>query len=248
MAHVPKFGNWESEESVPYTAYFEKARKDKTAGGKTLNPNDPLENPDVHMVTPPATHASRHERARSVGESEVGGQTDSPAHPDAGGRKITGSPLHPRYTGQGRPNSGDSAKKTQKENGGSERTVEHSPLHPHYQARVTNKGVSSPSWERRGSSDGGHGLAPLTPGRSKARSSTRNDDNFDKGAAVPKFGDWDEANPSSADGYTHIFNQVRAEKQVGSAKVPMISTETPAAYGHKEPASGRSSIWCCFGK
>ncbi|CAN6462800.1 unnamed protein product [Victoria cruziana] len=247
MAHVPKFGNWESEESVPYTAYFEKARKDKSTGGKMINPNDPLENPDIQSGASPATHDSKHVRAQSVGESDVGRQTDSPAHPDAGSRKIAGSPLHPRYAGQGRPNSGDAIKKTNKENGGSDR-VEHSPLHPHYQARVTNKGVSSPSWERKGSSEGGHGLAPLTPGRSKARSSARSDDNFDKGAAVPKFGDWDEANPSSADGYTHIFNKVREERHVGSGKVPMISTETPAAYGHKEPSTSRSSIWCCFGK
>jgi RPM1-interacting protein 4 len=33
-----------------------------------------------------------------------------------------------------------------------------------------------------------------------------------RGSAVPKFGDWD-SNPASADGYTHIFNKVREEKQ-----------------------------------
>lgn len=31
--------------------------------------------------------------------------------------------------------------------------------------------------------------------------------------AVPKFGDWDEKNPASADGYTYIFNKVREERQ-----------------------------------
>ena len=41
---MPKFGNWESEENVPYTAYFEKARKGR--GGKIINPNDPQENLD----------------------------------------------------------------------------------------------------------------------------------------------------------------------------------------------------------
>jgi hypothetical protein len=44
-----------------------------------------------------------------------------------------------------------------------------------------------------------------------------------RGSAVPKFGDWD-ANPASADGYTHIFNKVREEKQTTQAG-------KPAAYG-----------------
>lgn len=49
-----------------------------------------------------------------------------------------------------------------------------------------------------------------------------------KGAAVPKFGDWDENNPSSADGYTHIFNAVREERQTGAgARVPGPATELP---------------------
>lgn len=44
-SHVPKFGNWDGE-NVPYTAYFEKARKSNN-GGKLINPNDPEENPDA---------------------------------------------------------------------------------------------------------------------------------------------------------------------------------------------------------
>ncbi|KAK7292443.1 hypothetical protein RIF29_08224 [Crotalaria pallida] len=36
-SHVPKFGNWDSAENVPYSAYFESARKAATA---TINPND----------------------------------------------------------------------------------------------------------------------------------------------------------------------------------------------------------------
>ncbi|CAN4126925.1 unnamed protein product [Withania somnifera] len=44
-SHVPKFGNWDSE-NVPYTAYFENARKGNK-GGKMINPNDPEENPEA---------------------------------------------------------------------------------------------------------------------------------------------------------------------------------------------------------
>ncbi|XP_074377794.1 RPM1-interacting protein 4-like [Apium graveolens] len=34
----------------------------------------------------------------------------------------------------------------------------------------------------------------------------------DHGPVVPKFGDWDESDPSAGEGYTHIFNKVREGK------------------------------------
>lgn len=49
----------------------------------------------------------------------------------------------------------------------------------------------------------------------------------DKGAAVPKFGDWDVNNPASADGFTHIFNKVREERQGGPAQVPGTPNDRP---------------------
>lgn len=47
-SHVPKFGNWDGD-NVPYTAYFENARKEK-AGGITINPNDPEQNPEAFSI------------------------------------------------------------------------------------------------------------------------------------------------------------------------------------------------------
>lgn len=47
-SHVPKFGNWDGDQNVPYTAYFENARKEKV-GGVRMNPNDPEENPEAFM-------------------------------------------------------------------------------------------------------------------------------------------------------------------------------------------------------
>ncbi|PON52174.1 RIN4, pathogenic type III effector avirulence factor Avr cleavage site [Parasponia andersonii] len=49
ISHVPKFGNWENDD-VPYTAYFENARREKPGdGGVRINPNDPEENPEAFM-------------------------------------------------------------------------------------------------------------------------------------------------------------------------------------------------------
>lgn len=48
---------------------------------------------------------------------------------------------------------------------------------------------------------------------------------------MPKFGEWDESNPSSADGFTGIFNKVREGNQLSSTTVPNVSSaETYVNY------------------
>nr|KAJ0209654.1 hypothetical protein LSAT_V11C400181340 [Lactuca sativa] len=47
-SHIPKFGSWDAD-NVPYTAYFDNARKDK-GSGIMINPNDPEENPEAFMA------------------------------------------------------------------------------------------------------------------------------------------------------------------------------------------------------
>ncbi|CAL1354498.1 unnamed protein product [Linum trigynum] len=85
---------------------------------------------------------------------------------------------------------------------------------------------SSPApWERKaaGSSPRPEGHAPQTPARGPPRfrsssAAARFSDASDcSSSAVPKFGDWDEMDPSSADGYTHIFNRVREERHAAAA-------------------------------
>ncbi|KAL0927945.1 hypothetical protein M5K25_002172 [Dendrobium thyrsiflorum] len=129
-----------------------------------------------------------------------------------------------------------------------EHSAEHSPLHHHHQARVANKGgSSSPSWERKISSDGGHGTTSNTPGKSRLRAGGRADESPEEGAAVPKFGEWDEDNPSSADGFTGIFNKVREEKQTSATKVPILTDDsTYLSSYHHEKRSKRSTICSCF--
>ncbi|KAL9252259.1 NOI4-like protein [Drosera capensis] len=39
---------------------------------------------------------------------------------------------------------------------------------------------------------------------------------LDKGRPLPKFGDWDENDPASAEGFTVIFNKARNEKKTGN--------------------------------
>ncbi|KAJ6815811.1 RPM1-interacting protein 4-like isoform X1 [Iris pallida] len=128
--------------------------------------------------------------------------------------------------------------KKERTNGGSDRSVEQSPIHPRNQAKA--------SWERRASSEGTHGAAPGTPGRFKLRTGGRGDESPDKGPTVPKFGEWDENNPSSADGYTQLFNQVREEKQTGGAKVPIVTNDAMYLNSYNQGGSYKSSSCWCF--
>ncbi|XLS54092.1 hypothetical protein HN51_003847 [Arachis hypogaea] len=59
LSHVPKIGNWESD-NVPYTAHFENARRER--GVVMLNPNDPckIQRPSTLLLT-----------LRGVGEVEA---------------------------------------------------------------------------------------------------------------------------------------------------------------------------------
>ncbi|KAJ8749154.1 hypothetical protein K2173_018623 [Erythroxylum novogranatense] len=233
-SQVPKFGNWESEENVPYTAYFDKARKGRTQG-KMINPNDPEETPDLvypmaraELEGPERQGAARQiqEFGRSRDESEPKQFVESPVRPDNMNRKESATQ---RYGGRGETN-----RRAPRQNAGSEHIIERSPLHAH--ARISGKSnTASPVWEGKGH-DSSHG----TPGRSRLR--PRGDESPDRGAAVPRFGEWDE-NPTSAEGYTHIFNRVREEKQAGM--VPGVPNESP--HGNiRRPSPSKSSKSCCF--
>ncbi|XP_057963956.1 RPM1-interacting protein 4 isoform X2 [Malania oleifera] len=233
-SHVPKFGNWESEENVPYTAYFEKARVGRS-GGKLINPNDPQENPDI-FYAPSKTRAEPEELSSEDGDLKQ--VTGSPARYNRAG--LGGYDDSTQHQGGHGLSPGEINRKHPRQSAGSEHGIERSPLHPHYVGRVTGKGsrVSSPSWEGKVSHDASHG----TPGRSRMKPVARSDDSLDKGAAVPKFGEWDETNPSSADGYTHIFNKVREERHTGGTKVPGMDSEP--SYGKINADESHKS--CCF--
>lgn len=67
----------------------------------------------------------------------------------------------------------------------------------------------------------------------------------DKGAAVPKFGDWDVSNPASADGYTHIFNKVREERQGGAGHAPGTPNERPHVI-RNQAGNGKAQVCLQF--
>lgn len=263
MAHsnVPKFGNWESEENdVPYTVYFDKARKNK--GGKMINPNDPQENPDMFRNSapspsppPPAPVSAPTSKPRTRPEKPVGRGALGPT-PDRGMsreegeyRKFTNSPARSENLGQKTANestqqnyggSGMRYGRPARTSAGSEHSIDRSPLHPHYQAKIVEGGSGSPAQERKNSYDSSHG----NPGRSRLKPAIRGAESPDRGAAVPKFGEWDEKDPQSAENFTGIFDKVREEKHTGPGNVSTTPKHPSYVAQNHQPKEKPKK--CCF--
>nr|AEV12220.1 RIN4 [Hordeum vulgare subsp. vulgare] len=234
-AHVPKFGNWDNDGNVPYTLYFDNARKGK--GGKPMNPNDPVENPEAFSSSvvapspnrsfdqarpapalPPASPPPAHHHERRPSDGPAPAPPLSPYHRNAGGEP-------PRRGAGGGRAGGYSV----------EQSPAPSPLHPYGQSKAEHSDGSS------------YGLVANANSvdRSRARAASRGNETPTRGSAVPKFGDWD-SNPASADGYTHIFNKVREEKST-QAKAPGFGKDNVAyGKGARQHDDGyvSSSRWC----
>jgi RPM1-interacting protein 4 len=170
-SHVPQFGNWENENNVPYTVYFEKARQGRTAGGKIINPNDPEENPDllsVYGANPVQSSPSR------------GGMTVEPDEPMGRGavRRAAHERQQSRESSFDSParNNNDNMNRQQRPGGrvrgsvGSENSIERSPLSHH--AKNVGRGGAAPSPAREGknSYDGGSHGTPDRRSRLKSES------------------------------------------------------------------------------
>lgn len=231
-SNVPKFGNWDNEDNVPYTVYFDKARKNKGAGGKLINPNDPQENPEIFasMNPPPpaapAPVARPKQRARpedpySRGALRPPVMEHKDSMEESGEfKQFSDSPARESSRGH-RP------ARSAKPSVGSELSFDRSPLHP--AAKVMGRGGGgSPHWEARSNNvDSSHG----TPGRSRLRPA-RPDETNDRGAAVPRFGAWNESDPQSAENFTHIFDKVREERKT----VPVNAPGTPKYPSYAKPS------------
>ncbi|XVF43828.1 hypothetical protein PTKIN_Ptkin02bG0071500 [Pterospermum kingtungense] len=72
---------------------------------------------------------------------------------------------------------------------------------------------------------------------------------YNKGQPLPKFGEWDVNDPSSAEGFTVIFNIARDEKRTGG-NVTVEAVKPKKKHGaHKEKSRHKYSIkgkWFCF--
>ncbi|KAL2467108.1 RPM1-interacting protein 4 [Abeliophyllum distichum] len=219
-SHVPKFGNWDGD-NVPYTVYFEKARKEKT-GGLMINPNDPEENPDAFNFGGLQHGNSSHSRAASA---------SIPISPD----KPVAAENFQQY-GRQRNASGQkkssSSKTVASESGSDKSTSDHSLLKPKHLRRRSerNKSLTDSS---------------IPPSAGPNRMNHPDDFSY-RSASVPKFGEWDEKDPHSGDGFTVIFNKVKEEKQLAAAKFPPAPLQTANTYPTSPNMNTRSKKCCCL--
>lgn len=123
-----------------------------------------------------------------------------------------------------------------------------SPLPHYYQGRVGNKAEGTSPRKKLG--EGGGTVEPSTPGRSRMRGTNiRQDETPDRSAPLPKFGEWNEKDPTSADDFTHIFDKRRKEKLTGDSVVPVMPLGAPSQINsHKQAnvSQYKSSVWCCM--
>ncbi|CAN6447025.1 unnamed protein product [Victoria cruziana] len=231
MANVPKFGNWATGDQVPYTVCFENARRRK--GGAFINPNDPRDNPSAFEGAPQAPNrdTSNERQGASIAASPAAHVTKQ--EPLRSAEELTKPTDFPGQLYRG--GSSDLAKRGKRDDGGGERTPGYASPQPYYEERAPRKdGVSV----IKNSSDGGQRL--------KNRTSLRTD-NVGTGPAIPKFGAWNEADPSAAVGYTGIFDKVRVEKLGGAAvRAPAITVEPQVTYNRRQEVR-KSWIRRCFG-
>lgn len=235
---VPKFGNWNSEDNTPYTAVFDNARR--TRGGRMINPNDPQENPDMFLnVAAPSRPKTQAEEPmgitnkRRVSREDGDFRANSPAHNEP----IT----HQRNGGRG-SNPGRPARQS----GGSDHSIAKSPLHPSSQAKISGRVAASPVWEGKNSYDSSHGTpgrsfesAHATPGRHQMKHESP-----DRGAVVPKFGEWDDNDPQAAENYTEVFNKVREARHVDTEYKPgSVGGTSYSTQRHQQNEKQKS---CCF--
>lgn len=143
-AHVPKFGNWDNDGNVPYTLYFENARKGKGAGGKMINPNDPAENPEAFSMSMVAPSPNRSE-AQAPTPPPRHERRPSDAPPPLSPNPYAGSPYHHRPGGRGggRAVGGYS--------------VEQSPVHPYSSSESAGYGLVANSVDRSRAKGGSRG-------------------------------------------------------------------------------------------
>ncbi|XP_022016582.1 RPM1-interacting protein 4 isoform X1 [Helianthus annuus] len=224
-SQVPKFGDWENQDDVPYTVYFEKAKKGRKSK-MTPQISDPSLNNNQSFQAPEEAHISYDESIQSEPEKPKVQDSSRTKHEtrvsreEVDLRKSSDSSSQPRRVS--RPSAG------------SVQSFDNSPMHPRHHARGGNKAsVSSESSYGAGSSTPGRRLGPVT----------RGDENVDDGPAIPKFGDWDDNDPASAEGYTEVFNKARHDKHAGGGKSPMITSENTNYFGQRKE---KPKVFGCF--
>ncbi|KAI7724404.1 hypothetical protein M8C21_007023 [Ambrosia artemisiifolia] len=225
-SQVPKFGDWDNQDDVPYTVYFEKAKKGRKSKMNSQisypsSNNEPsFEAPDEAHIRYGEPIKSEPERPKVKDSSRIKHET-----------RVSGEEVDLRKSSD----SLSQPRRVSRPSAGSVQSFDNSPMHPRHHARGGNKASVS--------SESSYGAGSSTPGRARLGQVTRGDENVDDGTAIPKFGDWDDNDPASGERYTEVFNKARQDKHAAGGRSPMITSEDGNYFGQRKE---KSKVFGCF--
>lgn len=227
-SHVPKFGNWDSD-NIPYTACFENARREKA--GVKMNPNDPEENPEMFMLGRGGVDIDNDSQASVAFEHNI-----SEGHRRFNVHRRTPSDQHKRSVSRGSVRSESGSEKRS--------SVSRWNSSQHHARPDRKKGLTE-------SSNSLSSSVASVPKHARQRSGGQpSDDSHRRAPSIPKFGAWDETDPRSGEGFTVIFSKVKEERHNASSKIPVLPPEQIAHSSNHQKressSSSRSKICCCL--
>ncbi|XP_022642885.1 RPM1-interacting protein 4 [Vigna radiata var. radiata] len=221
--HVPKFGNWDSD-NVPYTAYFEHARREKSRM-VMMNPNDPMENPEA-----------LNNKCMRVGENMDDGYSHNGNSLENGRFGALGNDAQRHMRGRGRGSNGGSTTDFVSEQSQFDDSVNQRSPRSNHRRNISKGGSSTKSF-----SSSSHTT-------NKSRNTSFNDQPNNRAPAIPKFGTWDVTDPNSGEGYTAIFNKIKEERQIKSANITNTPTLNKSNIQNQYAGSfSWFSKYCCCG-
>ncbi|KAL5775233.1 hypothetical protein ACOSP7_012790 [Xanthoceras sorbifolium] len=256
-SHVPKFGSWDRD-NKRYTTEFENARKAKAA--EKMNPNDPeaiangtggqedsiQDPPNVDTDSKISTEKQR-EGEGNLGHNQQGRNTYNCQKSETEGVGSMQDPLNvdsesKNFTEKQHSEGNVSSKSTLSEIASDKSNSDCSPRQ--------SVELSLKSDRKKVTGEESNSFSLSVQGHYRQRSGIyTSDESQHRRASVPKFGDWDEMDPASGEGFTVIFDKLKEEKQIATANFLPVTAQA-STYSHSRinnrGSSSRSKMFCCL--
>ncbi|KAL5773166.1 hypothetical protein ACOSQ2_013090 [Xanthoceras sorbifolium] len=234
-SHVPKFGSWDRD-NKRYTTEFENARKAKLI-------QDP---PNVDTDSKISTEKQR-EGEGNLGHNQQGRNTYNCQKSETEGVGSMQDPLNvdsesKNFTEKQHSEGNVSNKSTLSEIASDKSNSDCSPRQ--------SVELSLKSDRKKVTGEESNSFSLSVQGHYRQRSGIyTSDESQHRRASVPKFGDWDEMDPASGEGFTVIFDKLKEEKQIATANFLPVTAQA-STYSHSRinnrGSSSRSKMFCCL--
>ncbi|KAH7569415.1 hypothetical protein JRO89_XS06G0157600 [Xanthoceras sorbifolium] len=251
-SHVPKFGSWDRD-NKRYTTEFENARKAKAA--EKMNPNDPeaiangtggqedsIQDPPNVDTDSKISTEKQCEGEGNLGHNQQGRNTYNCQKSETKGVGSMQDPLNvdsesKNFTEKQQSEGNVSNKSTLSEIASDKSNSDCSPRQ--------SVELSLKSDRKKVTGEESNSFSLSVQGHYRQRSGIYTSDesqlNSDytlkfngwqqhRRASVPKFGDWDEMDPASGEGFTVIFDKLKEEKQIATANFLPVTAQASTCF------------------